>query len=207
VSRRHHGGRPHRPGGHLRPAEPARGPSLAPSDRAGFAAPAGSVHDPVAERPVQIAEPAPPDLATHEHEHNGVDRGVPGGHNGAAHGGHGPGWTNGGPNGGPIGGPPHAGPDGDGAAACTAPQLRRFIKSRPYVPMHELRRRFGINGGEDDVTPVDLGSGRVFVGLPQREGALLGELLRGGEIGYELSLDPRSPVVVGLYPMRPVART
>jgi hypothetical protein len=47
----------------------------------------------------------------------------------------------------------------------------------------------------------------VFVGLPQREGALLGELLRGGEIGYELSLDPRSPVVVGLYPMRPVART
>ena len=93
------------------------------------------------------------------------------------------------------------------AAACTAPQLRRFIKSRPYVPMHELRRRFGINGGEDDVTPVDLGTGRVFVGLPPREGSLLGELLRGGEIGYELSLDPRSPVVVGLYPMRPVART
>ena len=27
-------------------------------------------------------------------------------------------------------------------AGCTAPQLRRFIKSRPYVPMHELRRRF-----------------------------------------------------------------
>jgi hypothetical protein len=90
---------------------------------------------------------------------------------------------------------------------CTAPQLRRFIKSRPYVPMHELRRRFGINGTEDDVTPVDLGGGRVFIGLPAREGALLGELLRGGEIGYELSLDPRSPVVVGLYPMRPVARS
>ncbi len=100
-------------------------------------------------------------------------------------------------------------PRGDLAAAagCTAPQLRRFIKSRPYVPMHELRRRFGINGGEDDVTSVDLSSGRVYVGLPPREGALLGELLRGGEIGYELSLDPRSPVVVGLYPMRPVART
>ncbi len=97
--------------------------------------------------------------------------------------------------------------DGPPGASCTAPQLRRFIKSRPYVPMHELRRRFGINGGDDDVTPVDLGSGRVFVGLPEREGSLLGELLRGGEIGYELSMDPRSPVVVGLYPMRPVART
>jgi hypothetical protein len=91
-------------------------------------------------------------------------------------------------------------------AGCTAPQLRRFIKSRPYVPMHELRRRFGIDGGEDDVTPVDLASGRIFVGLPPREGGLLGELLRGGDIGYELSLDPRSPIVVGLYPMRPVAR-
>jgi len=93
------------------------------------------------------------------------------------------------------------------SAGCTAPQLRRFIKSRPYVPMHELRRRFGINGQEDEVTPVDLAVGRIFVGLPTREGGLLGELLRGGEVGYELSLDPRSPIVVGLYPMRPVPRS
>jgi hypothetical protein len=93
------------------------------------------------------------------------------------------------------------------SAGCTAPQLRRFIKSRPYVPMHELRRRFGINGSEDDVTVVDVDGTRVFVGLPAREGSLLGELLRGGEVGYELSLDPRSPVVVGLYPMRPVPRS
>jgi hypothetical protein len=90
---------------------------------------------------------------------------------------------------------------------CTAPQLRRFIKSRPYVPMHELRRRFGIDGVEDDVTQVALEGTSVYVGLPGREGALLGELLRGGEIGYELSLDPRSPIVVGVYPMRPVPRT
>jgi len=91
-------------------------------------------------------------------------------------------------------------------AGCTAPQLRRFIKSRTYVPMHELRRRFGINGGEDDVTPVDLEGSWIYVGLPSREGRLLGELLRGGEVGYELSLDPRTPVVVGVYPMRPVPR-
>jgi hypothetical protein len=72
--------------------------------------------------------------------------------------------------------------------------------------MHELRRRFGINGGEDDVTPVDLDGSFVYVGLPSREGHLLGELFRGGEVGYELSLDPRTPVVVGVYPMRPVPR-
>ena len=95
----------------------------------------------------------------------------------------------------------------DRGTGCTAPQLRRFIKSRPYVPMHELRRRFAIDGGDDEVTQVSIGQGHLYVGLPTREGLLLGELLRGGEIGYELSLDPRSPVVVGLYPMRPVART
>jgi hypothetical protein len=90
---------------------------------------------------------------------------------------------------------------------CTAPQLRRFIKSRTYVPMHELRRRFGINGTEDDVTPVDTEGRRIFVGLPPREGRLLGELLRAGDVGYELSMDPLTPVVVGVYPMRPVPRS
>jgi hypothetical protein len=89
---------------------------------------------------------------------------------------------------------------------CTAPQLRRFIKSRPYVPMHELRRRFAIDGNDDDVTQVPLQDGSIYVGLPAREGSLLGELLRGGEIGYELSFDPRAPIVVGVYPMRPVPR-
>jgi len=89
---------------------------------------------------------------------------------------------------------------------CTAPQLRRFIKSRPYVPMHELRRRFGIAGPDDDVTAVRLDPGWVYVGLPSHEGALLGDLLRNGEIGYELSLDPRTPIVIGVYPMRPIPR-
>jgi hypothetical protein len=72
--------------------------------------------------------------------------------------------------------------------------------------MHELRRRFAIDGGDDDVTPVPLGTGAIYVGLPEREGRLLGELVRGGEVGYELSLDPRTPIVIGVYPMRPVPR-
>jgi hypothetical protein len=91
-------------------------------------------------------------------------------------------------------------------AGCTAPQLRRFIKSRSWVPMHELRRRFAINGGEDDVTPVAVEGATIFVGLPAREGRLLGELFQAGDIGYELSLDPCTPIVIGVYPMRPVPR-
>jgi len=104
----------------------------------------------------------------------------------------------------------HAPVNGNGqdrSTGCTAPQLRRFIKSRPYVPMHELRRRFAIDGGDDEVTQVSINQGHVYVGLPSREGSLLGELLRGGDIGYELSLDPRTPVVIGVYPMRPVPRS
>ena len=115
---------------------------------------------------------------------------------------------NGGPSG-PVGPVGQSGqyPHGlDRGTACTAPQLRRFIKSRPYVPMHELRRRFAIEAGDDDVSPIDLDPGRIFVGLPAREGQLLGELVRTGEVGYELSLDPRTPVVIGVYPMRPVPR-
>ena len=94
-----------------------------------------------------------------------------------------------------------------GVPSCTSPQLRRFIKSRAYVPMHELRRRFAIEGEDDDVTPVDIGAGRIYVGLPSVEGRLLGDLLRGGEIGFELSVDPVTPIVIGVYAMRPVPRS
>lgn len=104
------------------------------------------------------------------------------------------------------GAPPLVNGEPPPANGCTAPQLRRFIKSRPYVPMHELRRRFAISGDDDDVTQVRIETGHLYVGLPEREGLLLGELLRGGEIGYELSLDPRTPIVIGVYPMRPVPR-
>jgi len=94
----------------------------------------------------------------------------------------------------------------EGGGACTQAQLRRFIKSRPYVPLHELRRRFGLNGADDDVTAVDLEDRRLFVGLPAREAGLLGELMRHGEVGYELLLDPTSPIVIGVFPMRPIQR-
>lgn len=90
---------------------------------------------------------------------------------------------------------------------CTVAQLRRFIKSRPWVPMHELRRRFGINGVEDDVTPIRVRDEQLYIGLPSPEARLMAELLGGGDVGYELSLDPGAPVVVGVYPMRPVPRS
>jgi hypothetical protein len=100
-------------------------------------------------------------------------------------------------------------PDGVAVEApvpCTQAQLRRFIKSRPYVPLHELRRRFVLNGSDDDVSGVEVDGRRLYIGLPERETGLLGELLRQGDAGYELLLDPPSPIVIGVFPMRPVQR-
>ena len=56
------------------------------------------------------------------------------------------------------------------------------------------------------MTLVEVDGSQVFIGLPDREGRILGDFLRGGEVGFELSRDPTSPVVVGVYPMRPVPR-
>jgi hypothetical protein len=85
-------------------------------------------------------------------------------------------------------------------------QMRRFIKSRPYVPIHELRRRFEIEGSEDDVNPVPTDKGYIYVGLPPQEARFLGDLIKAGEVGCEMLLDPCSPAVIGVYAMRPVAR-
>jgi hypothetical protein len=96
---------------------------------------------------------------------------------------------------------------GDAQRGPTAAQFRRFIKSRPYVPLHELRRRFELNGDLDDVAQVELhGQGWVFLGLPLRESEFIATLVRDGEIGVELSQDPDVPIVVGVFPMRPVSR-
>ena len=93
------------------------------------------------------------------------------------------------------------------ARAPTAAQLRRFIKSRPYVPLHELRRRFELNGEMDDVCRVDGPDGApYYIGLPHREAELVAQLVRDGDVGVELSRDPRVPIVVGVYAMRPVTR-
>ena len=192
MSRRHHG-RPHH----------GRNRGEGPRPEAGTARPAVPAQEtapPQADAPIAPSEPAiPVETAPVAHQNGEAAATIAAGHINGYTNGHartnGNTETNGAANG------------SDRPAGCTAPQLRRFIKSRPYVPMHELRRRFAIDGNDDDVTQVDLEGSRVYVGLPEREGSLLGELLRGGEIGYELSFDPLAPIVVGVYPMRPVPRT
>ena len=42
----------------------------------------------------------------------------------------------------------------------------------------------------------------AYVGLPEREASKLQDLWQRDEVGVELSVEVRAPVVVGIYPMR-----
>jgi hypothetical protein len=72
--------------------------------------------------------------------------------------------------------------------------------------MHELRRRFELNGGADDVTAIQTPRGLVYLGLPGRESQFIADLVRQGDVGLELCHDPRSPMVMGVFAMRPITR-
>ena len=82
--------------------------------------------------------------------------------------------------------------------------LRRFISSRPYVAIAELRRRF-ILDEPDAMSRLERDGQVVWVGLPDREASKLQDLWQRDEIGVQLSVEVRAPVVVGIFPMR-VAR-
>ena len=79
--------------------------------------------------------------------------------------------------------------------------LRRFITSRPYVTIADIRRRFGLDD-PDAVTHVRRNGSSAYVGLPEREALKLQDLWLRDEIGLELSVEVHAPVVVGIYPMR-----
>jgi hypothetical protein len=82
--------------------------------------------------------------------------------------------------------------------------LRRFVTSRPYVTVAELRRRFGLDD-PDAMARLQRNGTAAWIGLPEREANKLQDLLNRDELGIELSVEVRAPVVVGIYPMR-VAR-
>jgi hypothetical protein len=79
--------------------------------------------------------------------------------------------------------------------------LRRFISSRPYVTVSEVRRRFGLEES-DAVSRLSCDGTTAWIGLPEREASKICELWQRGEIGLELSHEVHAPAVVGIYPMR-----
>ena len=79
--------------------------------------------------------------------------------------------------------------------------LRRFITSRPYVTVAEIRRRFSLDD-PDAMVCLQRNGTSAWIGLPDREATKLQELWHRDELGLEMSVEVLAPVVVGVYPMR-----
>jgi hypothetical protein len=88
-----------------------------------------------------------------------------------------------------------------GSKRPSTSSLRRFITSRPYVAIAELRRRFGLDE-PDAMARIQRNGDTAWIGLPEREATKLQDLWQRDELGLELSVEVRAPVVVGVYPMR-----
>jgi hypothetical protein len=78
--------------------------------------------------------------------------------------------------------------------------LRRYLTSRPYIAVADIRRRFGLD--PDAMSRVSCNGTAAFVGLPEREASKLQDLWQREEVGVELSVEVKAPVSVGVYPMR-----
>jgi hypothetical protein len=78
--------------------------------------------------------------------------------------------------------------------------LRRYLTSRPYISVADIRRRFGLEA--DAMSHIARNGTSAFIGLPEREALKLQDLWQRDEVGVELSVEVHAPVVVGIYPMR-----
>ncbi|MGH2381855.1 MAG: hypothetical protein ACRDG7_11630, partial [Candidatus Limnocylindria bacterium] len=54
----------------------------------------------------------------------------------------------------------------------------------------------------DAMSAVSRNGTTAYIGLPEREATKLQDLWQREEVGVELSVEVRAPVVVGVYPMR-----
>ena len=76
--------------------------------------------------------------------------------------------------------------------------LHWFIRSRPYVLLTELRRRFDLDG-TDEVHPIRAPGGTTYVGLPERAARLIEDLVRENRVGLECLVDVHARLAVGVY--------
>ena len=85
------------------------------------------------------------------------------------------------------------------AKRVNAGKLFWYIRSKSYVPIPELRRRFEIT--PDDMATIQDDGGKIYIGLPQDVADVVANLRRQQKIGLECSVDFNTPVVIGVYPL------
>lgn len=74
-----------------------------------------------------------------------------------------------------------------------------YLRTKSYVPVPELRRRFEI--GPDEMGTIQDGAQKMYIGLPQEVADVVANLRRQSKIGLECSADFTMPVVIGIYPL------
>jgi hypothetical protein len=73
-----------------------------------------------------------------------------------------------------------------------------FVRSRSFVTIPDIRRRFGVESG-DDVCAVQGPAGKAFVGLPASQARMLQDLWQEGKIGLEFVADINARSVSGVF--------
>jgi len=74
-----------------------------------------------------------------------------------------------------------------------------YIRSKSYVPIPELRRRFEI--AADEMGTIQDNGQRMYVGLPQDVADVVANLRRQNKIGLETAPEFSASVVVGVFPI------
>ena len=75
-----------------------------------------------------------------------------------------------------------------------------FISSRSYVPMADIRRRFGLQTETGTFLFDDEGS--VHIGLPRQAAETLLDLKRKQKVDFQYDLEYATRIAVGAYPIR-----
>ncbi|MHB8619265.1 MAG: hypothetical protein ACYDAG_06825 [Chloroflexota bacterium] len=75
-----------------------------------------------------------------------------------------------------------------------------FIKSKSYVPIPEIRRKFEIT--PDEMSTIQDEGDRLYIGLPREIADVVANLKQQQKIGIECSVDYTTKVVIGVYPLK-----
>src|SRR5579864_6940769 len=75
-----------------------------------------------------------------------------------------------------------------------------FISSRPYVPMADIRRRFGL--ATESGTWLRDDDGPIHIGLPAQAAETLLDLKRRGKVELQVDLEYATRIAVGVFPLR-----
>src|SRR5581483_6744476 len=74
-----------------------------------------------------------------------------------------------------------------------------YVRTKSYVPIPELRRRFEVPA--DEMSAFQENGQRVYIGLPQDMADAVANLRRQNKIGLEVAPEFSASVVVGIYPI------